>query len=242
MRTLSTIILLVALANSAIAKDQFSSQEQFSKWLTYYYLNPEPNRVASAVRYMSESGALNNAKVMPPIFGFLSGVIASKPSISASLLNSLNDIPENHYGVVILGVWYSNLPNSQEEVYRALDGNEKLNTQFEYLRKGKPMALHTIPLEQGPWVLDALWGDYSATGNAKSVERISEALEWSEIKGDIGRLLVGGAAKWSLSSNAAQHKRVKEILLNLSNRYPDNKHLKEVLARAAEYEKNGANK
>ena len=242
MRILATMSLLVALTSSALASDQFNSQEQFNKWFAYYYLNPEPNRVASAVRYMSESGALNNARVMPPTFGFLSGVIAGSPNIGLSLLDSLSDIPDSHYGVVLLGMWYSNLPNSQEEVYRVLDSNEKLNAQFRYLRQGMPMALHSIPLEQGSWVLDALWGNFSSTGSAKSVERISEALEWSEIKGDIGKLQIGSAAKWSLSSNAAQHKRTKEILLGLASRNPENRHLQEVLEQATEYEDSGANK
>jgi hypothetical protein len=60
------------------------------------------------------------------------------------------------------------------------------------------MALAEIPLNQGAWVLDALWGRYFATGSSAPVERIAEALPWSEVKGDVGRLLVGGAAKWSL--------------------------------------------
>lgn len=68
-----------------------------------------------------------------------------------------------------------------------------------------------IPLEQGPWVLDALWGYFMASGEDAPVVRIMAALAWSEVRGDIPRLRIGGAAKWSLASNAAQHQRVMEI-------------------------------
>lgn len=50
-----------------------------------------------------------------------------------------------------------------------------------------------------------------------------------------GKLRFGSAAKCSLRPNAAQHKRAKEILLELSSSETDNKHLMEVLEQAAEY-------
>jgi hypothetical protein len=73
------------------------------------------------------------------------------------------------------------------------------------------MTVEKIPLEQGPWVLDALWGKFMATGERAPVERIITTLPWLDIKGDINRLLVGGSARWSLASNAIQHKRVLKI-------------------------------
>lgn len=73
------------------------------------------------------------------------------------------------------------------------------------------MEIQQIPLEQGPWVLDALWGNFMATGNAEPVARIMEALPWLDAKGEARKLLVAGAARWSLTSYAKQHKKVMAI-------------------------------
>ncbi len=242
MRTLLLIIVLVASVGVVEADESFSSQEEVGKWFTYYYLAPEPDRVSAAIRYMSRSGTLEKSSVLPGIFGFLSGIFASSPGEANRIISTLEDLPENQFSAVLLGLWYANIPTSQSLVYQYLDSNKIIDSQLSYLRTGKPMALIEIPLEQGPWVLDALWGQYFSTGKPEPVERISEALPWSEVKGDIGRLLIGGAAKWSLSSNAFQHERVKEILVSLSERKPKNQYLIEVLTQAAKYEAERANK
>jgi hypothetical protein len=36
-------------------------------------------------------------------------------------------------------------------------------------------------------------------------------LPWIDVKGDITRLTVGGAARWSLTSNAVQHPRILDF-------------------------------
>ncbi|MCU7797281.1 MAG: hypothetical protein KZQ75_09140 [Candidatus Thiodiazotropha sp. (ex Myrtea spinifera)] len=241
MRTFMLTFLFVAFTGAVADDSQFSSQEELGKWFTYYYLESGPDRVGAAIRYMSESGALEEANALPGIFGFLSGFFTSNPNEVKKITSELEDLPDNHFSVVLLGFWYANLPNSQTEVYQYLDSRKNLEDQLSYLRTGKPMALHEIPLEQGPWVLDALWGEFFATGRSKPVERIAEALPWIEVKGDIDRLLVGGAAKWSLSSNAYQHERVKEILVSLSKRNPNNQQLAQVLSQAAQYEVEKAN-
>ena len=75
------------------------------------------------------------------------------------------------------------------------------------LANGRPNLLE-LPLERGPWVLDALWGYFMATGDDAPLARIMAALPWVNVRGDVSRLLVGGAARWSLISNAIQHSPV----------------------------------
>ena len=82
---------------------------------------------------------------------------------------------------------------------------------IEHLLANGPLGLLEIPLEQGPWVLDALWGYFMAAGDEAPVARIITALPWVNIRGDVPRLLVGGAARWPLISNAVQHDRVMAV-------------------------------
>ena len=93
-------------------------------------------------------------------------------------------------------------------------------------------------------VLDALWGYFMATGDDAPVVRIMAALPWMEVRGDIPRLSVGGAAKWSLTSNAAQHERVLRICRAQLSRQPKDVAtvLRQVIQEAEEDLKKGAGK
>jgi hypothetical protein len=211
MARLFLIIFMLVATHSVFAGTEFKSQDEFSHWLTFYYENPEPNRIPDAVKYMSQSGVLDNNNAISPIFGFLSGVFRGNPKLIDQWLKELRNLNDKHMSVVVLGLWYSGLPDSKSRVSTLLDQYPKLKPEFSFINQGSPMTVEQIPLEQGPWVLDALWGKFMATGESTPVERIITTLPWLDIKGDTNRLLVGGSARWSLTSNAVQHKRVLEI-------------------------------
>lgn len=222
------IIFLLASCNSH-ADEIFTSQEDLSVWLTFYYLNPDPEKIPAAVLYMSETGLLDQQNKISPIFGFLAGAFQDNPNKVSIWINELESIKPDHFSVVVLGLWYAKLPNSREMVYEILDSNEKLSERFAYLKEGAPIRITEIPIEQGPWVLDALWGQFFASGSSDAIERIVQALPWIDVKGDTNRLLVGGAATWSLRSNAAQHDRVYEIASQLARENPNNNHLRKII-------------
>lgn len=211
MHRLLALMLWLVAVTPAFAGSAFQSQEEVSKWFTFYYQKPEPARLPDFIMYMSKSGVPDKANTLSPIFGFLSGAFRNNPDSVSTWVNQLSSLKEQHLGVVVLGLWYAALPDSQKMVYAIIEKHPKLKPNFEFLYRGAPMTTEQIPLEQGPWVLDALWGKFMATGDSAPVERIITTLSWVDVKGDITRLLVGGAARWSLTSNAVQHKRVLEI-------------------------------
>lgn len=229
VRILLLLISICFLSNTYGAEKGFENDQQFQEWLMNYYLEPDPSRVSLAMSYLSETGFLGNAKRTPPIFGFLAGVLSTNPTLAPQLTKELSKLPDEHFSVVLLGLWYSNIPNAKSIVYSYLDESETLSSQMDHLRKGSTMPITKIPLEQGPWVLDALWGNFFATGKTDPVERITEALPWIDVKGDINRLMVGGAARWSLSSNIENYERVSEIVEKLSKNDPENQHLLELI-------------
>ncbi len=189
----------------------FQSQEDVTKWSTFYYLKPEPDRIPEFIEHIGQSEFFDNENTIAPIAGFLAGVFRKNPQQVDDWIDRLSSIKEARLGVVVLGLWYADLPDSQKRVYAILEKHPKLKQQFEYLYHGSPMPVEKIPLEQGAWVLDTLWGNFMATGDKTPVVRIMSALPWFDVKGDVGRLVIGGAARWSLTSNAVQHKRVLQI-------------------------------
>ena len=50
--------------------------------------------------------------------------------------------------------------------------------------------------------LDDAWASFMATGNEQHVKVVTAALSLLNVRGDSMRLMVGGAAKWALESNA----------------------------------------
>lgn len=219
-KLLMTVLLVIAIATTATAGDAFKSKEEVVGWFTYYYLKPDQSRVPDAFVYMSKAGLLDGKNVTSSLFGFLAGIFSQNPKDVPSLLRRLETLERKHLGIVVLGLWYANLPESQQWVHSILKAHPELKNDFAYLKEGSPVGLESIPLEQGPWVLDALWGNFVATGSKIPVMRIASALPWVDVRGDANRLLVGGAARWSLISNAAQHKRVLEICENEAKSQP----------------------
>jgi hypothetical protein len=180
----------------------------------HYYENPEPKRIPEAVKYMSQSGVLDIENAFSPTFGFLSGVFRRNPERVTPWLRDIGTLSDKHFSVVVFGLWYADLPDSKARVVAVLAKHPKLKSEFAFINQGAPMTIEQIPLEQGPWVLDALWGKFMATGESAPVERIISTLPWIDVKGDLNRLMVGGAARWSLTSNAIEHTRVLEICEN----------------------------
>ena len=139
MRIFIAILLLLLTSMSSFA--EFNSQEEFSSWLMAYYQNPTPSKVPDAVEYMSSSGFLDNQNAISPIFGFLSGVFSNNPDLIESWVNQFNSMPESHLGVVVLGLWYSNLQNAKELTYSIINKHQNQKEQFAYLENGSPVLL-----------------------------------------------------------------------------------------------------
>lgn len=204
-------LFLILQCASAQAESSFQSEEELGRWITYYYQNPEPDRFVSAVAYLARSGTLEKQSSIPPIFGFIAGVMGANPDRIGGWLKEFGYLNDSQLSTIALGVWYAQQSQSQETVYELLEKRQGLKERLRFVLDGSPISITDIPLEQGTWVLDANWGYFMATGDKRPILRVISALPWQDVKGDIGKLMVGGAARWSLTSNAVQHTTVLRI-------------------------------
>jgi hypothetical protein len=213
---------------------EFKSPEEVSKWMTHYYEHPNVNKVYDAIEYMSNSDMLAHKKSHAPTFGFLSGIFQTNKEKTKTLVDKFYFLKKMPKDILINGIWYANLPKSKDIVYQILEKNSKLKDSFDYLYKESPVNVVNIPFEKGPWVLDALWGYFMSTGKKEPVVRVIEVLKWSDAKDDIDKLVVGVAAKWSLTSNAIQHKKVLNICKEEIKKQPKDigKKLEEIIKLA----------
>ncbi|WP_419660655.1 uncharacterized protein Dvar_10530 [Desulfosarcina variabilis str. Montpellier] len=200
----------------------FLSVEEVAKWVTYYYNDPEPVKIPEAFIYMSQSGEINKDSDIPPFAGFLAGVLKNNPDKAESWIEVLSDLPVKHKRILIMGVWYSELPDAKQKVFSIFDRDNVLKQTYKdcILSKCFPCSITQIPLEQGPWVLDTLWGNFMATGSSQPVARIITALSLFDIRLHRKLLKIAAAAKWSLISNSKQHERVLKICIEQIDEQP----------------------
>lgn len=211
MLRLTAALACLAASLALAAPKSFSSEAELVQWFTYYYQKPDPARVGDAMAEASRRGLYRNGTNAPPWFGFLAGALAKSPMTAASTVKRLATLPESDQPIVVFGIWYSGLPQTKsllEQVARDMPAQKPI---VEQLSRTAAPRMTDIPLEQGGWVLDMLWGNFIATGDEAPVLRIISAVPWSQTRGNSVRMSVGGSARWSLTNNAALHPRVMEI-------------------------------
>lgn len=203
--------LFLLASGLSFAEQNFKDMQDMGRWMTYYYENPEPAKVMDALIFADSSKLFDDSRRMSPMVGFVAGAVSKNPELAEILSSSLPRLSEKAQQVVVLGVWYSDYPGASQVLSRIQLAYPSLKSGIDALLASKRLSVFDVPLERGPWVLDMLWGNFMATGDSAPVVRLISALPWSTAKGDVGKLLVGGAAKWSLRSNAAQHARVLAV-------------------------------
>jgi len=238
---------LVALLAAAVlpllpahaAPLDLSTVESVAGWLTHYYEAPQPKLVSRAILVLSKEGALQKEETAPVTFGFLAGILAKNKAIAPSLVKDLTALPDEEQKILVLGIWYSGRPDTKKLLQGLLATMPANKDNVDNLLRGTPVLLTQIPLLQGSWVVDGLWGNFMATGDAEPVKRIMAALPWADLQVTSVELSVGRAARWSLIAHAAQHPRVLAICRREVTKQPPEvaKALKEVIAEAEENRK-----
>lgn len=226
--------LAAACSPALAATEKFADADTLGRWISYYYARPEPLRVDAAIHAASAQGFMRNGTKAAPFIGFIAGVVTKTPALARPLAEQLASLPDSDQPVVIFGLWYSAhaaAPALLQKLATAMPAHKEM---IDRLLGSARLRLLDMPLEQGPWVLDALWGYFMATGDVAPLGRIMTALPWVNLRGDEARLALGGAAKGSLISHAVQHERVMAACRKGMNSQPPavRKVLGEVIASA----------
>jgi hypothetical protein len=227
MRSLATavfVLLILAFSVPAQALDaRFSSQDRLMQWITEYRTKPQPFSVPKAVHAMREHGLLKNPDKAGLLIGFIAGVLGSNQPKAEKLIRRMFPMPAKEQGVIIRAIAYSGLPEWPmllSKFEKRMPLRKPLINDFI---SGKEKTLDEMSVDQGPYVLDTLWGYYAATGYHAPVLRIISALPWSnDVRGTsrfswskvraafndeegrdaVNKITAGYMAKWTLTANA----------------------------------------
>jgi hypothetical protein len=204
------------------AKEPTMTENELNDFMIYYYLHPSPEKIPQAVQAMHKMGYLRKESAGAPIAAFLSLIFRSTSVAMEKTLVDFSSYSPVEQQVLLRALWLADTAQSKTALQKFELGNDNAESV-----KSVPPRIEQLPVES-PDVLDMLWGAFMATGDEKYVIQVISVLPYSTIKGNIPRLLVGGSAKWSLTSNAIQHKRVLDICESQLEKQP--KETKEILA------------
>jgi len=193
----------------------------FEQWSAYYYLYPCPNLTVKALKFADKNGVFDHEGAPAFLIALMSQIFAANPNKLASWIDQLSEITPQHKVLVWKALWLVNTEQSRK-VANQLAQQFPGSNRPPVLSQASPIPRAIEKMDLSPGVLDMLWACFSVTGDQKYIERIMSALPGLR-KGqhDANKMFTAGAAQWSLTANARQHKRVMEICLNARRNHPE---------------------
>jgi len=191
-------MLLVLVLFGAFLAEAPPSSEAVQLWFTYYYLKPRPELALPSLgvierELQQEKGrSLADEVTRGGLRTFYAHVFAQNDALVREVERRLPTLSVGQQAFV------------REALRRCPSAACAL------VVPAGPVALRRSP-QPDPGTLDDAWAAFFATGDARYVDAVIGVLPWLEVRGDPQRLLTGGAARWSLASNAYQHARVLAI-------------------------------
>jgi hypothetical protein len=227
-RTLEVSVLLGLVLAASIARrlpaadasTPFTFDGNLGEWIQSYYQHPEPARAVAALSYYSDSDLYRSGSSRMSMAQFFATLLQRDPGLAEELFRTFDESGSEAGRWMALHVfWLARLPATDSLLERC----EKSWSDPDLRQAAAKMrALPAdAPLDSAvdhPADIDRIWAIFFATGSDAPVEKIASLLPM--IDGHGQEILLGGAARWSLTSNCRQHPRVREIVERLAGTAP----------------------
>jgi len=242
MKHITTILLpaLFMFIPSFVCYANDANSDDFERFSTYYYLNPEPQRLPIVLENFFKSEIFSDEQACDE---HCRNIISY---FFARATGSEQNLIENYKSLFERGTYKER--SFLLKVFQLCGNGEvtiflksKLKEEAYIGEKDKigQVLKEGIPIKFNPIIepindagdLDLLWVEFMATGNGEAIKRIISVLHWIE-DGKGMEIAIGGAARWSLTSNCREHKKVLEICKREwpKLRWPTQKILREIVA------------
>jgi hypothetical protein len=201
---------LAFLVFSCASAREHSPPQQLEKWMTYYYLDPRPDEVPAALEALSAKGFFEKNNVQAPLSGFFTEVFRSNPDKLNEWIKPFIGVPNRH--ILHSSLWMANSKQSKAALEVMARGTTPTEAKrLKGLLSSPPPTIESMSVNS-PASLDYLWGCFMASGSEAPVVRVIDKMKLVNIRGDATAMMIGGAAKWSVSANARQHEKVLKIV------------------------------
>ncbi|UFS63469.1 hypothetical protein LOH54_04895 [Sulfurimonas sp. HSL-3221] len=178
-----SLVLLLSIAVQATQKlENITTMNEFQGFVHTFYLHPQPELIDSAITFLGSSE------------------MASNPNAKALLLMSFSSL-FSMYDATRKTQWEKTIQGIREPAKSLL---------MDALRRSPSALLDAAPLS--PAKVDMYWACFFTTGDFEYLYAIIALLKHLDERQDINLFLTAASAKWSLSSNAKIHFKVRMAL------------------------------
>jgi hypothetical protein len=242
------LLIWPAAAAAPVRLNEFSSREDVLRWMDGYRLRPDLPTARTAIKVLSERGALHDSEAAGVYAGFLAGIIGAHPEEAERIVSDmLAVLPAEDNWIVVRAIAYSGTPGWKPLLRKVAPRMPSRAVMIEKYLDGKLRPLESVPLETkkpGAWdqfkgyfstpepkhfeltfdsspeLLDTLWGQYFATGSYRPLSWIIVMLPWSKDRENVERLTLGNMAKYTLATNATHSHDLLAMLKRASTHQP----------------------
>jgi hypothetical protein len=202
---------------------KFRDIEEFKNWFVFYYQNPKPDELTSALHYMEQMGLLLEYPEVASMF--VSQVFKSHSESVPLWVNSWDkDFSERQWTVVVVALWMTDRNDLKTIALKELRRFEKKKSEQMGIMLNKTSAkaldpLHSEIINVGQ--LNMLWAAFSATGNPQYISRVVGLISGFAGSPKVSRKNIGEAALVSLAQNTLIHPVVEEYVKEAETSHPD---------------------
>ncbi len=173
------IVFFSIYAQASEKLSAITTQNEFSVFTHTYYLNPNPGLIESALKFVNSSGLANKKKARDPIL------------MSFSCIFSRSDSTQKEK-------WKNTINNL---------GDPAKSLLTVAINKTPNELLDSVKIS--PVKNDMNWACFFATGELRYLNGVISTLRYLDERKDVYLFLTAASAKWSLSSNARGHEKVR---------------------------------
>lgn len=213
---MKSLRFLVAACASLVGMSAFGAHSYYGRqWLEHYYQNPRPDDLITAVKDLDAHGYLDVATQRETALGVLTEVCRRNQSDVDGWVNTSRRVMSDRAArLVAAAAWLSGNQQARFHVERlSVDEDFGLEAQIALaMNEGTPSSLEAVAINSQP-LLNAEWGAFLATGDARYVHNVFVALG-SDQPG------LANSARFDLAQRAATDPRVMQICQNELSRSP----------------------
>ena len=194
-------------------------------WMQWYYQHPMPEHAMRAFTELTSEPEFVGLPELQgltlsldpwsrgpwPLIVFYAELMRAHPERTEAWAQQVRG--HEHERVFLLAIWMSDTPEGRASL-AGHGGDSESVDMAQSLAQSPPPQLGALEVS-GPIILDMMWSAFFASGDVTWVERIMTAFSMLGAPEGSPTYAVGSSALWSITANAREHPRIRELCTEL---------------------------
>ena len=227
------------------------SQDKLEKWLTFYYVNPQPELTVQVINSFVATKGFDESNLRRPYAAFFTEIFRQNPDkLDGWIMKDLcglNEYDTHTWDILTSALRMSDTSEGKQVLQKIREkstspGKEYIDSLLNaVVNSSNDIRTMKISSANG---LDTMWTGFFASGDKRYIEQIMTVLDYmntskyKNISKGSEEYLLASTAEWSLESNAGQHVKVMDILKEKAKNTTDSwmkTELEKIISNAKNY-------